>query len=163
MSSWQMAQYEQWFPDIEKDPFMRAEVVKRLVCVASWHVGDHVEASSPTDVSFWPAHPTIERLLQYKALVSPLDSWAWNATGNAYGWTDICKWGADFDQAVECAGHRRDDLTAFFVHAQNATGAYAEVRLSNAELLDRETRTGTATLSYVYDAFTWDHCPGFDE
>jgi hypothetical protein len=29
-------------------------------------LGDHLEASSAADVSFWPIHPTLERLLHYK-------------------------------------------------------------------------------------------------
>ena len=162
MSPWQLSQYEQWFPDVERDPFMREAVVRKLVCGASWRVGDHVEASSPADISFWPAHPTIERLLQYKFLAAPFADLSWNATGNAYGWNDLCKWGADFDQAVDCAGHRADDLTAFFVKTQKGNGTYAKARLSNEEILNRETQAGTEKLSYVYDNFNWAHCDNFD-
>ena len=61
-----------------------------------------------------------------------------------------------------CPGHRADDLTAFFVKTQDGNGTYAKARLSNEEILNRETQAGTEKLSYVYDNFNWAHCDNFD-
>ena len=99
--------------------------------------------------------------MRYKFLASPFADLAWNASGNAYGWNDLCKWGADFDQAVDCAGHRETDLSAFFVLSMDDTGNYTKARLSNAEILARETEAGTEKLSYIYDNFDWAHCGSF--
>ena len=153
--------YLRGFTTLEKDAFMREEVVRAIACDADYFVGDHVEASSPADVSFWPAHPTIERLLQYKHLVSPFTDTAWNATGNHVGWTGLCKWATPFSQDVACAGHNEDDLTSFRVHSSTASNSSFDARrLSNREVLDRQTTDGTALLSYVYDDFNWTHCGG---
>jgi hypothetical protein len=41
----------------------------RLMCNSGVMAGDQVEAASPNDISFWPIHPTIERLWQYKKMM----------------------------------------------------------------------------------------------
>ena len=40
-------------------------------CDSTYYPGDHLEAASPAEASFWPIHPTLDRLLQYKALAEP--------------------------------------------------------------------------------------------
>ena len=39
-----------------------------IVCNAGILVGDEEQSSSPADPLFWPIHPTIERLYQWKML-----------------------------------------------------------------------------------------------
>jgi hypothetical protein len=40
----------------------------RLMCNSGVMAGDQVEAASPNDISFWPIHPTLERLWQWKKM-----------------------------------------------------------------------------------------------
>ena len=54
----------------------------RLLCdvflpVATELKGDHVDSSSPRDPSFWPIHPTLERLYQYRVLTTPFVHTHW--------------------------------------------------------------------------------------
>ena len=52
-----------WFDDAVK-----TEVLK-IACAGGIGVdGDHLESASPIDPSFWPIHPTLERLWQFKKL-----------------------------------------------------------------------------------------------
>ena len=41
--------------------------------------GDHLESASPGDPSFWPVHPTLERLLQAKFMLGGFADDAWPA------------------------------------------------------------------------------------
>merc|ERR1711998_255171 len=42
--------------------------------------GEQLEAGSPVDASFYPIHPTMERLLHYKRMVNDFDNIAWENT-----------------------------------------------------------------------------------
>ena len=66
--------------------------------------GDHLEASSPSDISFWSIHPTIERLWQFKKL---------SKTFTNESWPDR----EDIDQTTTlwpgCYGHYASDVLNF--------------------------------------------------
>ena len=36
-----------------------------VLCMTPWSPGEQLEAGSPVDPSFWPIHPTMDRLMQY--------------------------------------------------------------------------------------------------
>jgi len=98
--------------------------------------GDHLEAASPADPSFWPIHPTLERLLQAKYMAGGFedDTWPSDATtdyvcdkaecydeDNGFGYWDTCCYGHyEDDQLMDAATGDRDNgygLTNAEVHA----------------------------------------------
>ncbi|KAH8059486.1 hypothetical protein JL720_13843 [Aureococcus anophagefferens] len=89
--------------------------VLKAVCTTPIAPGDQLEASSPVDVSFWPVHPTLERLYMYKALLG--------ASENATAGFDTTAW-ANPDGPTQychnngCKGHHPYDVVPFPVHAE---------------------------------------------
>ena len=75
------------------------QIADVILCDAVYWPGDHLEAASPVEASFWPIHPTLDRLLQYKSLVFPFKSTAW--TGQ------MCF----SSETTDCKGHNPGDLT----------------------------------------------------
>ena len=144
------------------------------------YIGDHIEGNSPVDISFWPIHPTLERLVQYKNLVSPFSDYAtwWSndeSDTNSYGWgSEGCKWGTTF--GTDCDGHYADSLTVAETttvvlgdaassssSSSDSSGSSSSTTtksaiLTNREILDLQLPEQTQKLSYVYESFTWEHC-----
>ena len=121
----------------------------RAICETPWAFGEHAGAESPLDVSFWPMHPTLDRLLQYKRLVNDFEDTTWEKTS-------LCKYAA----TSPCLGHREDDLTAFKTHVQrDADGAFSLAYLTNRELVNMTDPRRHYAMTYIYDSFAWDHCP----
>lgn len=59
--------------------------------------GDQLESASPMDPSFWPIHPTIERLYSLKKLRGYFTDESWPSIGtSSYG--------------EDCTGHNADDV-----------------------------------------------------
>ena len=55
-----------------------------LACAGGLGVdGDHLESASPLDPSFWPVHPTLERLWQFKKMAGLFDDETWPEHGYA--------------------------------------------------------------------------------
>ena len=50
------------------DGLRRVASVVHVLCEADVLVGDQLESASPVDISFWPIHPTLERLYHWKVL-----------------------------------------------------------------------------------------------
>ncbi|KAH8050386.1 phosphatase [Aureococcus anophagefferens] len=48
------------------DGLRRVASVVHVLCEADVLVGDQLESASPVDISFWPIHPTLERLYHWK-------------------------------------------------------------------------------------------------
>jgi hypothetical protein len=53
----------------------------KLMCEAGTMEGDQLEAGSPFDISFWPIHPTIERLWHFKKLKGFFSDESWPTSG----------------------------------------------------------------------------------
>ena len=133
--------------------------------------GDHLESASPADPSFWPIHPTQERLFQAKMMAGGFDVWVWpNTTGQAtpvstFEW--ICNHSECYDYADAsedkdkdyysycCAGHFADDQLFDFESGDRSKS----FGLSNRQIFEDADPTNEAyALSYVYDNFDWSHC-----
>ena len=147
---WRRAVFENdkltaFVPQLGVVPRGAQAAVARAVCGTEWAFGDHAGAESPLDPSFWPMHPTLDRLLQYKRLVSDFDDDSWSGGS-------LCKYGA----TSPCLGHREHDLTAFKSHVQG-DGAFVLAYLTNRELLNM-TDPRSYAMTYIYDAFAWPHC-----
>lgn len=121
----------------------RLEVVRTVFCNTPFWPGDHLEAASPAEASFWPIHPSIDRLLQYKELVNPFTNRNWT-TGDAVCTGSICK------------GHHSYDLSYFHTVVE-VNGTYEKHYLTNEEIRDA-IRPSTYRMSYIYDNFDWPHC-----
>lgn len=63
--------------------------------------GDQLESASPMDPSFWPVHPTMERLWMFKKISQTLTNETWPSAEYGYSiWED-------------CYGHRAHDVIPF--------------------------------------------------
>jgi len=137
---------------INIEDFSHANLVKimRMLCNTGTIPGDQLEAASPVDPTFWPIHPTIDRLFQWKKLQSNFGSEAWESPLGT-NMTKYCQIGG-------CEGHHAYDILPFEVYVMNSdTRAFEYVKMSNAELLDAANPTDSK-LPYVYDNFQWTHC-----
>ena len=88
-----------WFGTwISSLPSTFKPAVMRVLCNTPWSPGEQMEAASPADVSFWPIHPTLERLFQYRRMVKGFSSSKWE---NENGTTSFCI----YSSASNCEGH----------------------------------------------------------
>lgn len=128
------------------------------------------QASSSMDPTFWPIHPTMERLFMFKRLTGTMTDLTWpdstetytDLDGDSYTCT-VCLYG-DY-----CMGHRGSDVFPFglvdgstFLPRTGIRGDTYNTRTNREilELLDPRINS----MSYVYDTFKWDHCKadGYD-
>ena len=164
-----------------------AELVEGVFCESPFYIGEQIEAASPIDISFWPIHPTLERLFQYKMLAAPFSDLTFECTTC---WDDgYCLWGSTFNSS--CEGHYPDSPTTFAVSSMaveheaaadarggrahgghrssggfgssfsidgDGKGSFERRFLTNEELLALERPNTTRGLTYIYENFHWDHC-----
>ena len=123
-------------------------------------VGDHLESASPADPSFWPIHPTQERLLQLKYMVGSVSGSAWPSDSkNDY----VCdkaqcyesSYGSKDYYGMCCYGHYENDQLLDFINGDKNSGT----GLTNSQVLAYTDPTSDAyAMTYIYDHFRWDHC-----
>jgi hypothetical protein len=124
------------------------------------YVGDHLEAASPSDPSFWVIHPTLERLTHAKLMSGGFvnETWASNAESDF-----VCALSECYDDATDttgyfptcCYGHYEDDrmYNAFTGSREDYIG------VTNAEMVNAtDPRSTSYSMNYIYDKFTWPHC-----
>jgi hypothetical protein len=113
-----------------------------LMCKSGVIEGEQIEAASPYDPSFWPIHPTVERVWQLKKLSSSHafsdETWPTEKKINSY-------YGV-------CDGHNPDDKLEFSANLFSDGKAR-----TNAEIYSWVDPT-KENLNYVYDDFDWSHC-----
>ena len=143
-----MAGYD-WYAALDDD---RTRAFLALLCETPLYPGDMLEAGAPNDVSFWPIHPFMDRLLQYKRIADPFSDAAWkNGTAD---YTRLCVRDAETD----CKGHHAHDLTAFTTTVLDAHTDRPAVRgLTNGEVF-LAANPHDYKLDYVYDHFDHAHC-----
>jgi hypothetical protein len=129
------------------------EVVETVFCETTYWPGDHLEAASPIEASFWPIHPTIERLLHYKALALPFKEHLWEDISAGPGKSLYCT-----EDMTECRGHHPWDLTFWQVTAKNGTDGYVKSYLTNEEVRQLTSPNENYSLPYIYNHFEWPHC-----
>ena len=136
----------------------RYEAFLDVLCTTPWSPGEQMESASPADVSFWPIHPTMDRLLQYKRLAKPFVNGTWarphaNPDPMAPDATQYCEY-----RKYGCSGHHPWDITASKARALNETTGHFEERwLTNGELF-HIMNPNEYYMHYVYDNFEWSHC-----
>ena len=135
------------------------ELADDVLCSkASW-TGDHLEADSPVVASWWPIHPTLDRLLQYKMLVDDFaeDTWDTDRMANSAS-KEYCSYGSTSD----CKGHHSYDLTFSTVVTRSEDAAYKTDYVSNTELRTALSPS-TYALPCIYNNFEWEHCNDLDK
>ena len=122
--------------------------------------GDHLESASPADPSFWPIHPTTERLLQVKYMSGGFttDEWPSDAS-NEYVCNKVSCYNSatnDFDISDECCyGHFQYDQMYDATNNDRTT----KVGPTNNDIHEWTNPTKSYyAMPYIYDGFTWDHC-----
>lgn len=122
------------------------EVVTAM-CESSLCIGDQMESASPTDISFWPIHPNLERVWMIKKLSGTFtdESWPQNSTSKS-------------SDGSTCYGHGSEDLLPMEGIVSGTEGVeWNATNLTNSEwyrLLDPLN----GHMPYLYDDFTLKHC-----
>jgi len=129
-------------------------IVKKAVCEATYWPGDMFEAASPIEASFWPIHPTMDRLLQYKDLVQPFTNKTWFLTDSSLPHSGTA---CEYPKS-ECKGHHAGDLTYWKSTTKSSDGTYSAEYLTNEEVRNALLPTGEYKASYIYNHFDWKHC-----
>ncbi|CAM9151095.1 unnamed protein product [Choristocarpus tenellus] len=152
------------------DSNTQREVIN-ILCSAPIDDGDQLQSSSPLDPSFWPTHPTMERLFLFKTITGTLDDKFWPESSTSYTDEDL----ESFDIVLslygdECYGHRGSDVFPFGLMAESNTkwpvrlwGKTQTNKFTNRDVLLAIDGTVNG-LPYIYDSFSWPHCKeqGFD-
>lgn len=125
-----------------------------VVCNATILDGDHLEAASPKDPSFWVIHPTVERLWVWKKLSGSFRDETWPGAKSA----------ACFN--CYCYGHAAEDNLPFeiaLLKPGGVKGYRATASFTNQQLYDLAD-PHEQHLPYIYDDLTWSHCAelGYD-
>jgi len=133
--------------------------MRDFVCYGdAWKVfvGDHLESASTADPSFWPVHPTLERLVQLKYMTGVASAFTWPSTS-----MDVCDLFMCYEDGVKsthtqcCYGHYQSDRLLDFVNRD--VNAY--IGPTNQETMDGTDPTSAAySMPYIYNHFAWDHC-----
>jgi hypothetical protein len=126
-------------------------------------VGDHVESASPVDPSFWPIHPTLERILHGKMMAGGFKDNTWPSDSqNDY----VCDKFNCYEDGVAgfydqcCYGHYEDDQLLDYITGDDTKYVGAtnkETLAASNPLLD------SYSVPYVYDSFQFDHCDNAGE
>ena len=116
------------------------------MCDATYWPGDHLEAASPVEASFWPIHPTLDRLLQFKSLIQPFTDKSWSGE-------EMCTTSA----STNCYGHNPYDITFWATTVKSESGGYTSAYRSNQEVREA-LNVASYQMPYVYDNFDWEHC-----
>ena len=106
-------------------------------------MGDSLESASPNDPTFWPTHPTVERLMVWKRINGFTDE----------SWPDDEAWSVEGFDIEYCYGHNSDDVLPWPEHIYSPVmGPY-----TNAQVWDL-TDPSYENSTVIYDHFRWDHC-----
>lgn len=132
-----------------------------FICTGEGHKvfsGDHLEAGSPSDPSFWPIHPNLERLLHAKLMTGGFEDTNWPTSGEHLCNKYICyesTEGVKGEHTQCCYGHNEYDQLLNFASGDVSSG-YGP---TNAEILQwTDASREDYAMPYVYDDFTWGHC-----
>lgn len=126
--------------------------------------GDHLESSSPTDPSFWPIHPTLERLLHAKYMSGGFENSTWHDDPETQS---ICHHASCYEEKYNgtafymecCYGHYQYDqmLNAITGFKEDHWGQTNDEILRGVDPTSRQY-----IMPYIYDSFSWDHCTDID-
>lgn len=139
------------------------ETWREFVCTGDGYkiiVGTHMESASSSDPSFWPVHPTQERLLHARIMSTGAETFDWaDDPVNDYVCDNaqcyVSEKGTKDYHDVCCYGHFVYDQLLDFVSA-NASAYYGptnyEIMLATNPILSEYS------MPYIYDNFFYAHC-----
>ena len=134
-----------------------------FVCEGSAHkifVGDHLESASPADPSFWPIHPTQERLLQARFSNGGFWDFDWPEMGTKDAY--VCNHFECYDD--DTLEFKTNDASCCYGHYEYDKLYYPGDRSTffgdtNRQVLeDLDAGSEKYGMTYIYDSFYWDHC-----
>lgn len=109
-------------------------------------IGDSLQSGSPMDVSFWPIHPSIERMTHWKLIDKPFVTTVWGPHGEDMNYT--------------CYGHSKTDTLGWTNIWDEDNYLY-----TNEEIVDFFDPTvediEDYQMSYIFDNFLWEQCTSF--
>ena len=122
--------------------------------------GDHLESASAADPSFWPIHPTLDRLVQAKFMSG---GWVTDSEWPADVYSDdyLCDKSSCYHSDIDalmlddacCYGHHLEDQLLSY---DSLTSTVLHVGPTNAEYLSSSDPTDSGyILPYIYSTFTW--------
>merc|ERR1719502_9864 len=125
------------------------EVAEEMFCNHKYWPGDHLEAASPAEASFWPIHPTLDRLIQYRAQARPFTDMSWATVDTTCNMA-----------STDCKGHNAYDATYFQATVFDTDfNTYVKTHLTNVEMRNAINPTKEYyRMSYLYNNFEWTHC-----
>lgn len=111
-------------------------------------LGDSLESASPYDPTFWPIHPTVERLFIWRMMNGFEDThWKENSAWSVKGFKDGYCW-----------GHNEMDVLTWPNYLYDQTGPIGP--FTNRDVWDI-LNPSTQKAPYIYDNFEWVHCEQF--
>jgi hypothetical protein len=136
------------------------EAFNMMFCETKVVLGDAIDAGGANDPTFWPIHPTLERLYQYKDLIKPIQNMTWPSGGVDPKLTTgdevpcYSMW-----YTSDCKSHHAYDTIAFFALQKNTDGNFVRSLPTNKQLLHAMSPgNGDYAMPYVYENFDWEHC-----
>lgn len=133
----------------------RKDIVK-IMCNAGTAIGDQLESASPSDIIFWPIHPTIERIFFWLMLKKGLADKTWPQEKSYRG---------TFYRNLDdnCYGHGPHDVMPFFIYVDDGT-EWQSFYTTTQFVQGGNAGELTWALPFVYDNYVWLHCleEGYD-
>lgn len=121
-----------------------SKVFMRLLCNdyddMAPQMGDLMNSGAPADPIFWPIHPTVDRLWQWRR-INGMTNETWPPASQNYV------------HGGDCKGHSADDITVFKNLFDSDDRFY-----TNQELYDLMDPREEGTMDAVFAHFRWGHC-----
>ncbi|CAM9241469.1 unnamed protein product [Ectocarpus sp. 12 AP-2014] len=145
--------------------------VLAALCVSTMFDGDHLHGGSSLDPTFWPMHPTMERLFMFSSLTGQVTDFHW--PDSEFSHTDsngntVVERISDYDDT--CKGHGGGDVFPFGLLDNDESTLKINTGMKGDEedgntLTNREALAAIDArfnnLPYVYDNFKWNHCTDY--
>eukprot|EP01038_Epipyxis_sp_PR26KG_P007907 gene7907-10732_t len=146
-------------PNSYKD---NVEVWSDFICNKGGNIfsGDHLEASSAADPSFWVMHPPLERIFQLRLLGGGFldETWPSDAEKDYVCTYNEClnlETGIKAYDPLCCYGHYSDSK---LLDATTGNRSSYIGMTNNEVFLATDPRSSNYAMPYIYDDFKWNHC-----
>ncbi|KAH8058255.1 symporter [Aureococcus anophagefferens] len=139
-----------WYEEVESYAWLTSKVKRYVIdAVCDGGIGadgDQLESGSPMDPSFWPIHPTMERLFIYKKISDTFESESWPGTGSA--------------AVTNCTGHQKSSVIPFAFSLRDGDEGgdpTMQTLYTNEEMYDL-LDPASPVVPFIYADFDWAHC-----
>ena len=161
MFSWADAASFAWLT-----PDVKVHIIREVCDLGVGVDGDHLESGSPMDPSFWPIHPTMERLWAFKKLTGTFFDEAWPRRPGDYAEVGGCyghSWNSTvpFAFALKTSGAEPSGAAAGDPTSSTPLTGFngsAATRLYTTNEIMQLASPESDSMPYVYADFAWEHC-----